>query len=94
MEKGAAMKRNTPRTDSAHAKSFVFTIDDEHMPKIGEVAATLASRGVKVDSVMAATGIISGSSTHQASEWHEIPGILSVEEQPQFQLPPPGSPVQ
>lgn len=75
-------------------KQFVVTVDDDHVSKINEVAQELRAKGMDVESVMEATGMISGSYSKSASGLEKIPGVLSVEEPPQIQLPPPGSPVQ
>lgn len=76
------------------SRSIVVTVDDERMPKIAEVAEQLRSRGVQVDSVMEATGIITGSTDAHSADLRSIPGVMSVEDQPHFQLPPPDSSVQ
>ena len=76
------------------SRSVVVTVDDDHLPKIAEVAEQLRSRGVQVDSVMEATGMISGSTGLEKAELERIPGVVSVEEPAQFQLPPPNSSIQ
>jgi hypothetical protein len=72
----------------------VITVGDDHLAAIGTVATSLRSRGVKIESILEATGIITGTSTKPASTLEAVPGVKSVEAQPQFQLPPPGSDVQ
>jgi hypothetical protein len=82
------------RKQAGPPKSVVVTVDDAHMPKIQEVAEQLRSRGLQVDEVMEATGMITGSCRTSMSGLQQVEGVASVEEQPTFQLPPPDSPVQ
>ena len=87
-------RKKRTKKRSTTPRGIVVTVDDEHMPKIGELAEQLRSRGVQVDSVMEATGMISGSTELGSAEIERIPGVASVEESPQFQLRPPDSPIQ
>jgi hypothetical protein len=79
---------------AARKKNLVVTVDDAHMPNIHQVAEQLKSRGMKVEEVLEATGMITGSSRKGMSGLRAVPGVVGVEEQPQIQLPPPDSPVQ
>ncbi len=75
-------------------RNIVVTVDDASLPRISEIAKQLRSRGLKVDSVLEATGLITGSTTEDDARLQTIPGVVSVEESPEFHLPPPDSPIQ
>lgn len=72
----------------------IVSIDDQHLPQIHEIAEQLKSSGFVVDQVMDVAGIITGEvddhGRHQATR---IPGVLSVENEGQIDIGPPGSPV-
>ena len=84
--------KRAPRSKAA-SKRIVVTIGDEHLPKIKSIAARLRSQGMKVDSVLEATGLITGASA-KPSALKRVAGVKSVEEETRFQLPPPDSEVQ
>jgi hypothetical protein len=76
-------------------KPIIVTVSDEKLKNIHEVAAQLAAKGMKVDQIMPATGIITGSSSAaKMPALKKVDGILSVEEEAIAYLPPPDSPVQ
>lgn len=83
-----------PLKKETATRGFILTVDDEHLQMIASVAEQLRSRGARIDSVMEATGMISGSTALAKAELERIPGVFSVEEQAQFQLPPFDSPIQ
>jgi len=76
------------------ARSIVVTVDDEHLSAIDKVAERLRAKGMKVEEIMKATGMITGSYSRKTDALRKIAGVLSVEEPTQFQLPPPDSSVQ
>jgi hypothetical protein len=78
----------------AASRDVVVTVQDSHMPRIKKVAASLRSRGMKVDSVLESTGHITGSVSSSGDSLNEIEGVAGIEESPHFQLPPPDSDVQ
>jgi len=61
---------------------------------IHEVAARLRSKGMKVDSVLEATGMITGTYAKEPSALSGVKGVTGVEETAPIQLPPPESDTQ
>jgi hypothetical protein len=82
----------SPRKKSK--KQIVVSVAGDHAQKLTEVAEQLRSQGMTVDEVQEATGLITGSYDKALSVLKGVRGVQSVEEQPQFQLPPPDSEVQ
>jgi len=72
----------------------VVTVDDEHLSKIDGVASALRRRGMKVESVLKATGLITGTCAKPVRDLKKVRGVSSVETQTKFHLPPPDSDVQ
>jgi hypothetical protein len=71
------------------------TVDDTHLRSIGTVARSLEQTGMRVDRVMAAVGVITGSvDTGTESTLNGVPGVASVDRDNSYQLPSPGSEVQ
>lgn len=58
---------------------FIATVEKGQRAKIDEIASTLKKMGVKVDSVLKITGIITGSSNNKSLQDIKIKGIRSVE---------------
>lgn len=70
------------------------TIDQDHLSMIGDIAEALRARGMQVTQVLQ-TGFITGSVSEDCrSALAAVSGVQAVDEQLQFQLPPPESPVQ
>ena len=88
-------KKSSAKQQKSEQKQqgIVVTVDDDHVADIHKVAGKLRSRGMKVDEVLEAIGVISGSVAGPVTELRSIPGVAAVEEQPHFQLPPPDAPV-
>jgi len=89
----AEEKRPKKKKKTVVTRSVVITVDDAHLPKIDEVAVKLRSLGVKVDEVLEATGLICGSTDRNSNVLEKVPGVMSVEEQTQFQVPPSEGPI-
>ncbi|MBM9467932.1 hypothetical protein [Nakamurella leprariae] len=76
-----------------------ITVADDHLDDLDGVAQALRERGVHVDEVFGALGIIVGSvpETRRAA-LTQLPGIAAVDVQPggptRFTVPPPDAPVQ
>lgn len=71
------------------------SVDDAHVDSIGAVVEALRHRGMEVDQVMGALGIISGSVPEETrSALLGVEGVASVDDTRGFQLPPPDSPIQ
>ena len=76
-------------------KSIIVTVTDDALNKIDELAERLKTKGMKVDRVLPATGVITGSAAStKMSTLKKVDGVMSVEEELTIQLPPPDSPVQ
>lgn len=71
------------------------TVDDEHLGAIGAVADALRESGMKVDQVLDALGIITGSVAEGGPDsLMTVEGVASVQQDVEFQLPPPDAPIQ
>jgi hypothetical protein len=71
------------------------TVDDGHLPAIDEVADALRARGMQVEQVLGALGIITGSVPDDSRPaLADVEGVVSVDEELTHQLPPPDSAVQ
>lgn len=61
--------------------SVVVTVDDAFLPKIQDVAAALRAAGMRVGSVLGATGIITGEASSSAfASLGSIAGVKAVEQ--------------
>lgn len=78
----------------AAVRNVVVTVDDEHLAHIAQVAKQLREKGMTVTSLMASLGLISGSVSAGATDLRRVPGVVSVEDEPHFQLAPPEAEVQ
>ena len=71
------------------------TVDDTHLRSIGTVARSLEQTGMRVDRVMAAVGVITGSvDSGTESTLSRVPGVASVDRDVNYQLPSPDAEVQ
>ena len=71
------------------------SVDDDHLDKIGEVAAELRTKGMQVDQVLKEVGVISGSVPEDMRQALEaVSGVEAVEEAKNFQIPPSDSDIQ
>jgi MoaA/NifB/PqqE/SkfB family radical SAM enzyme len=60
--------------------NIVISVDDEHLEKILEVAASLRAAGMTVENIMPEVGVISGSIDYEKSEaLSDIEGVEYVE---------------
>lgn len=70
------------------------TVDQEHLSVIGDVAEALRSRGMQVEQVLQ-MGFITGSIPDgHRSALDGVEGVQSVDEQLDYQLPPPEDDIQ
>jgi hypothetical protein len=77
------------------SKPIIVTVSDEMLGNIQQVAKQLAAEGVKVDRVMPATGVITGScDSSKMNVIKNLSGVMSVEEEGVAYLPPSNSRVQ
>ncbi|HET7326678.1 MAG TPA: hypothetical protein VFJ14_05255 [Nocardioidaceae bacterium] len=71
------------------------TIADEHLAEIESVAGALRDRGMEVEHVHDALGIITGSMPDDSRQaLTAVDGVASVDEEMHYQVPPPDSPLQ
>ena len=71
------------------------TVDDGHLPAINDVAQALRAQGMQVDQVLDGIGIITGSAPADSRPaLTGVEGVVSVDEELTYQLPPPDSAVQ
>jgi hypothetical protein len=56
------------------------TVDDQHLPEIQTVAIALESAGMRVEQILASTGIITGEVPQSKIEaLKRVPGVVDVE---------------
>jgi methylmalonyl-CoA mutase cobalamin-binding subunit len=73
----------------------VVSVDDEHMPEVGEVAQRCRKAGLQVDQALGEVGIITGSIPEdKLKKLSGVKGVASVEREQTYQIPPPGSDIQ
>ena len=59
---------------------IIVTVDDQNLPIIQSVVTALQSAGMKVDQVLAVTGIITGAvSPSKLEGLRSLPGVAGVE---------------
>lgn len=72
-----------------------ITVADEHLDRIHAVAAALRDRGMEVERIHDALGLITGSVPDDSRQaLSGIDGVASVDAELQHRLPPPDSPLQ
>jgi len=82
-------------TYSGGMTQVTVTVDDTHLRSIRTVARSLEQTGMRVDRVMAAVGVITGSvDSGTESTLTRVPGVASVDRDNSYQLPAPGSEIQ
>ncbi len=73
----------------------VVTVDDEHVGAINDIARALRDSGMTIDDVFETTGQIVGSIPQdQEPVLAALEGVLAVDRETAFQLPPPDADVQ
>ncbi|WP_122260884.1 ketohydroxyglutarate aldolase [Ornithinimicrobium cerasi] len=75
------------------SRRVTVTVDDGHVDAVLDVAAELARRGMTVESVLQALGVVTGTADHP-EELRDVPGVLSVDAEQDVRLAPPGADVQ
>ena len=91
MRKSDSPGRRKKGTTAAKLRSVVVTVADEDLSEIHAIAEMLRSRGMRVESILAATGQITGAYAKPVSQLKGVRGVVDVEEPPDIQLPPPDS---
>lgn len=75
--------------------NVTVTVDGMYLRSINTVARSLEETGMRVERVMAAVGVITGSvESASVSTLSAIPGVASVDRDPGYQLAPPGAEIQ
>jgi hypothetical protein len=75
--------------------SVVVSVDDDHLDDIGKVVTDLRRAGLRVDDVLDAVGMVTGTVTGTAVEALEsVPGVAEVELQRVQRVAPPDAEVQ
>lgn len=76
-------------------KRITVTVDDAHLDDLEGLAAALRAAGMQVQQILSSIGIITGEvADAQRAAIVQVPGVVSVENQQVFQLPPPDSDIQ
>ena len=76
-------------------RQVTVTVADSHASDLAGVAGRLAQAGMRVEQVLAALGVITGSvEDAQLTSIAALPGVRAVEEQVSFQIAPPDADVQ
>lgn len=79
------------RAKANPARNVAVVVGGSDRSRLEKVASQLRRRGMTVDSVLAETGVITGTSSKKPSAFSNVEGVNAVEEIPSIQLPPPGS---
>lgn len=76
-------------------KTVIVTLDDEHVAKIQQVATQCKAAGMVVGESLEVLGQITGRiDPKQEPALRKVPGVISVDESQDYQLPPGDSDVQ
>lgn len=79
----------------AQLHKVIVSVDADEPWVLSDIAAQLTEVGLEVDDVLEAISIITGTIDEEAvSSLETVPGVLDVETQRDYQLPPPPSDVQ
>ena len=68
-------------------------VADDHLDAIDDVAAALQEAGLRLQSTLPATGVITGAADDPAA-LEAVPGVAAVEAARDVGVPPPDSPLQ
>ena len=78
-------------------KDLLIAVDDAHLSKMGEVVDRLREAGVDVREANETLGTVTGSideSRVAVDALRAVEGVDVVEQQEEYELPPPDSPIQ
>lgn len=77
------------------SEKIVVSVDDDHLGQIDEVVGRLQAAGMRVEQVLHAVGVITGSVDNPAlAQLDAVTGVAAVEPQRTYRLPPPDADVQ
>ena len=68
-------------------------VADDHLDAMDDVAAALQEAGLRLQSTLPATGVITGAAEDPAA-LEAVPGVAAVEAARDVGVPPPDSPLQ
>ena len=68
-------------------------VADDHLDAMDDVAAALHQAGLRQQSTLPATGVITGAAEDPAA-LASVPGVAAVETARDLRVPPPDSPLQ
>ena len=68
-------------------------VADDHLDAMDDVAAALQEAGLRLQSTLPATGVITGAADDPAA-LEAVPGVAAVEAARDVGVPPPDSPLQ
>ena len=68
-------------------------VADDHLDAMDDVAAALQQAGLRLQSTLPATGVITGAAEDPAA-LAGVPGVVAVETARDVRVPPPESPLQ
>jgi hypothetical protein len=76
-------------------KKITVTVDDVHRERIEAVADQLRAAGMRIQQVLPTLGIITGTiPENRPGAIANVTGVVQVEDQETFQLPPPDADIQ
>lgn len=76
-------------------EKITVTVDDAHVADVDSVADELRAAGMEVSEVLGPVGIILGSvPSEQRAALEALPGVMAVESEQTFQIPPPDAEIQ
>jgi hypothetical protein len=75
--------------------SVVVSVADDHLDDLTGVVEGLRRAGLLVDDVLDAVGVVTGSVADDGvGALRSVPGVVQVERDQAFQLPPPDAEIQ
>lgn len=76
-------------------REVLISVDTDEPAVVSDIADRLSAAGLDVSAVHDAISVITGTVAEDAiAELQQVPGVLDIERQRLFRLPPPGSDVQ
>jgi hypothetical protein len=71
------------------------SVDEQYLDKLPNVVKRVKKVGFHVEQTLASIGVITGTvDSEKIDSVRKVKGVASVEQEKQFQLPPPSSPTQ
>jgi hypothetical protein len=76
-------------------RAITVAVADSHLAQIEAVAERLRAAGMKVEQVLPAIGVITGTvPASSLAALSAVEGVASIEPQTEFRIPPPDAEVQ